>query len=136
LWKLIGRKQSLWVKWVSTVKLKTTSIWEIESTNSDSWGWKNMLMLRDKIKPFVRYKVGNGKYTSAWHDKWCSIGTLDRFITKSFRFAGALSKSLEPISSVVFACEFKIYALLVDSDVDEARLVVDFDVVQVRLSTL
>ncbi|GJX12930.1 hypothetical protein Tco_0204688 [Tanacetum coccineum] len=82
LWKLIERKESLWVKWVNTIKLKNTSIWVTESTNSDSWGWKNMLLIRDKIKPFVSYKIGDGKDTSIWHDKGCNIGPLDRFITK------------------------------------------------------
>ncbi|GJW99432.1 RNA-directed DNA polymerase, eukaryota, reverse transcriptase zinc-binding domain protein [Tanacetum coccineum] len=36
LWKLIERKESLWVKWVNTVKFKNTSIREVESINSDS----------------------------------------------------------------------------------------------------
>ncbi|GJW00473.1 RNA-directed DNA polymerase, eukaryota, reverse transcriptase zinc-binding domain protein [Tanacetum coccineum] len=81
LWKIIDRKESLWVNWVNTVKLKSTSIWEIESSTSDSWGWKNILLIRDKIKPFVWYKIGNGKDTSMWHDKWCNIGPLDRFIS-------------------------------------------------------
>nr|GEY62351.1 hypothetical protein [Tanacetum cinerariifolium] len=55
---------------------------EIDSSNSDSWGWKNMLLIRDKIKPFVRYKIEDGKDTLMWHDKWCNIGPLDRFISK------------------------------------------------------
>nr|GEW90959.1 hypothetical protein [Tanacetum cinerariifolium] len=38
LWKLIDKKESLWVKWVSTVKLKGTSIWEAETDNNDSHG--------------------------------------------------------------------------------------------------
>ncbi|GJS52904.1 RNA-directed DNA polymerase, eukaryota, reverse transcriptase zinc-binding domain protein [Tanacetum coccineum] len=81
LWKIIDRKESLWVKWVNTVKLKSTSIGEIESSNSDSWGWKNMFLIRDKIKPFVRYRIRNGRDTSMWHDKWYNIGPLDRFIS-------------------------------------------------------
>ncbi|GJR34250.1 RNA-directed DNA polymerase, eukaryota, reverse transcriptase zinc-binding domain protein [Tanacetum coccineum] len=38
LWKLIDKMESLWVKWVNTVKLKGKSIWEGESTNNDSHG--------------------------------------------------------------------------------------------------
>ncbi|GJW86813.1 RNA-directed DNA polymerase, eukaryota, reverse transcriptase zinc-binding domain protein [Tanacetum coccineum] len=30
LWKLIERKESLWVKWVNTIKLKNLSIWEVD----------------------------------------------------------------------------------------------------------
>ncbi|GKE18844.1 hypothetical protein Tco_1426421 [Tanacetum coccineum] len=40
-----------------------------------------MLMLRDKVKPRVLYKIGNGRDTSAWHDKWCQMGPLDRIVS-------------------------------------------------------
>ncbi|GJZ80917.1 hypothetical protein Tco_0645911 [Tanacetum coccineum] len=81
LWKLIERKESLWVKWVNTIKLKNLSIWEVDHSINDSWGWKNMLMLRDKVKPHVFYKIGNGKNISAWHDKWCQMGPLDKIVS-------------------------------------------------------
>ncbi|GJY52457.1 RNA-directed DNA polymerase, eukaryota, reverse transcriptase zinc-binding domain protein [Tanacetum coccineum] len=68
--KLLGNKrESLWVKWVNTVKLKGKSIWEAESTDNDSHSWKELMKIRDKIKPFVLFKVGNGKSISGWHDK-------------------------------------------------------------------
>nr|GEW45210.1 65-kDa microtubule-associated protein 8 isoform X1 [Tanacetum cinerariifolium] len=51
------------------VKLTDKSFWEVERAISDSWGWKNMLDIRDKIKPFVPYKIGDGKSIFAWHDK-------------------------------------------------------------------
>ncbi|GKC48510.1 RNA-directed DNA polymerase, eukaryota, reverse transcriptase zinc-binding domain protein [Tanacetum coccineum] len=80
---IVDRKESRWVKWVNTVKLKSTSIWEIEGSNNDSWGWRNMLLVREKVKPFVSYKVRNGKDISVWHDKWCQLGPLDRLFSKS-----------------------------------------------------
>ncbi|GKC31512.1 hypothetical protein Tco_1038806 [Tanacetum coccineum] len=42
------------VKWVSTVKLKGKSIWEAEVNNNDneSHGWKELMRIRDKIKPY------------------------------------------------------------------------------------
>ncbi|GJZ15925.1 hypothetical protein Tco_0551602 [Tanacetum coccineum] len=81
IWKIIENKESLWVKWVNTVKLKNKSFWEIDGNSTDSWGWKNMLKIRDKIKPYVFYEVGNGNSISAWYDKWCDQGPLNRFIT-------------------------------------------------------
>nr|GEU49747.1 hypothetical protein [Tanacetum cinerariifolium] len=80
LWKLIDKKESLWVKWVSTVKLKGKSIWEVGIDNSDGHGWKELMRIRDKIKPYVKFKIGNGRSISVWHDKWCDLGPLDRFI--------------------------------------------------------
>ncbi|GJT58610.1 RNA-directed DNA polymerase, eukaryota, reverse transcriptase zinc-binding domain protein, partial [Tanacetum coccineum] len=80
LWKLIDKKESLWVKWVSTVKLKGKSIWEAEINNNDSHGWKELMRIRDKIKPYVKFRIGDGKSIFVWHDKWCDQGPLDRFI--------------------------------------------------------
>ncbi|GJW36209.1 RNA-directed DNA polymerase, eukaryota, reverse transcriptase zinc-binding domain protein, partial [Tanacetum coccineum] len=81
LWKVIEDKESLWVKWVNVVKLKQKSLWEISLNTNDSWGWKNMLDLRDKIKEFVLYKVGNGEKISIWHDKWCEQGPLINIVS-------------------------------------------------------
>ncbi|GJV17832.1 RNA-directed DNA polymerase, eukaryota, reverse transcriptase zinc-binding domain protein [Tanacetum coccineum] len=39
-----------------------------------------MLELRDKMKPFVVYKIRNGKKTSLWYDKWCSIAPIKDII--------------------------------------------------------
>ncbi|GKD61002.1 hypothetical protein Tco_1298511 [Tanacetum coccineum] len=74
LWKLIDKNESLWVKCVNTVKLKGKSIWEAESNNNDSHGWKKLMKIRDKIKPYVMFRIGDGK--SIWHNKWCKIGGL------------------------------------------------------------
>ncbi|GJR90208.1 hypothetical protein Tco_0214219 [Tanacetum coccineum] len=40
-----------------------------------------MLDLRDKIKEFVLYKVGNGEKISIWHDKWCEQGPLINIVS-------------------------------------------------------
>nr|GEV56184.1 hypothetical protein [Tanacetum cinerariifolium] len=76
-WKNVCRPK---VKWVSTVKLKGKSIWEAEIDNNDSHGWKELIRIRDKIKPYVIFKIRDGKSISVWHDKWCDQGPLDRFI--------------------------------------------------------
>ncbi|GJW79885.1 RNA-directed DNA polymerase, eukaryota, reverse transcriptase zinc-binding domain protein [Tanacetum coccineum] len=47
LWKIIEGKESLWVKWVNIVKLKQYSLWEVSLNANDSWGWKNMMDLRE-----------------------------------------------------------------------------------------
>nr|GEV87373.1 RNA-directed DNA polymerase, eukaryota, reverse transcriptase zinc-binding domain protein [Tanacetum cinerariifolium] len=80
LWKLIYKNESLWVKCVNRVKLKGKSIWEAKIDKNDSHGWKEFIGIRDKIKPYVIFKIGDGKSISVWHDKWCDQGPLDRFI--------------------------------------------------------
>ncbi|GKE79138.1 RNA-directed DNA polymerase, eukaryota, reverse transcriptase zinc-binding domain protein, partial [Tanacetum coccineum] len=82
LWKIIEDKESLWVKWVNVVKLKGRSIWEIEDCQNDSWGWKQLLGIRDLIKSHVKYKVGNGSKVFMWYDNWSNLGPFEKIIPK------------------------------------------------------
>ncbi|GKA65320.1 RNA-directed DNA polymerase, eukaryota, reverse transcriptase zinc-binding domain protein [Tanacetum coccineum] len=88
-----GRKKSLWVKWVNVIKLKGKSIWETECCHNDSWRWKFLLEIRNKIKPYVKYKIGNGKGVSMWYDNWSNIGPLNNIIPKSARNAARMKDS-------------------------------------------
>ncbi|GKA02749.1 hypothetical protein Tco_0675530 [Tanacetum coccineum] len=69
-------KESSWVKWVNVVKLKRTSIWDIEISHGDSCEWKKLLGLRSNIKNHVFYSVGSGKNVSMWFDRWDIKGPL------------------------------------------------------------
>ena len=57
VWNLATKKDSLWVKRIHTVKLRGKSFWEVEVDNNDSWGWKNILKVRDKIRERIMYKI-------------------------------------------------------------------------------
>ncbi|GKD27234.1 hypothetical protein Tco_1233448 [Tanacetum coccineum] len=81
LWNIAAKKDSMWVKWIHEERLKGTSIWKAETDVNASWGWKNLLKLRDKIVQHVYYKIGNGKKTSVWYDTWHELCPLDQFIT-------------------------------------------------------
>ncbi|GJT35154.1 RNA-directed DNA polymerase, eukaryota, reverse transcriptase zinc-binding domain protein [Tanacetum coccineum] len=72
LWNVIVKKESLWVKWINTVKLKDRSIWEIDIKDSDSGTWKAMLNLRSNIRESVWKKLGDGRSTNSRFDKWCN----------------------------------------------------------------
>ncbi|GJV62999.1 RNA-directed DNA polymerase, eukaryota, reverse transcriptase zinc-binding domain protein [Tanacetum coccineum] len=50
-----SKKDSLWVKWVTIVKLKGRSVWEMEKHNNDSWMWKSLLDLRSKVSQMRIY---------------------------------------------------------------------------------
>ncbi|GJU59704.1 RNA-directed DNA polymerase, eukaryota, reverse transcriptase zinc-binding domain protein [Tanacetum coccineum] len=81
LWHLATNKQSLWVKWVNVVKLKGKSIWVVNEEVSDSWGWRNILRIREDVRKYLVMKIGNGGNTSVIYDNWSSIGVLQSFIT-------------------------------------------------------
>ncbi|GJW89182.1 RNA-directed DNA polymerase, eukaryota, reverse transcriptase zinc-binding domain protein [Tanacetum coccineum] len=58
------------------------SVWDIDIDVNDSWGWKKLIELRDRIKPHIFHNIGNGKSTSVWYDKWHQLGPLSNIITR------------------------------------------------------
>lgn len=81
LWHVASDKNSLWVKWVNTVKLKGRNVWAVNEDVNDSWSWRTILKIRDEVKEFCVMKVGNGCRTSVWFDNWSNIGPLHSIIT-------------------------------------------------------
>ncbi|GKC05518.1 RNA-directed DNA polymerase, eukaryota, reverse transcriptase zinc-binding domain protein, partial [Tanacetum coccineum] len=81
IWKIIAKKEGLWVKWVNLVKLKGKSFWVIEEEAGDSGTWKALLELRNKIRPYTFHQIGNGEDVSMWNDNCCDLGHLKQFVT-------------------------------------------------------
>lgn len=81
LWHVVMDKNFLWVKWISTVKLKCKSVWAVNEDNNDSWSWRNILRLRNEVNDFMVMQVGNGRKASMWFDNWSSIGAMHKFIS-------------------------------------------------------
>nr|GEU83373.1 RNA-directed DNA polymerase, eukaryota, reverse transcriptase zinc-binding domain protein [Tanacetum cinerariifolium] len=73
-------KNTLWVKWVKMVKLRGESIWEVQKGANDSWMWKCLLELRNKIRKHTFKVLGDGKNTKFWVDQWNSEGILSEII--------------------------------------------------------
>ncbi|GJY93689.1 hypothetical protein Tco_0509471 [Tanacetum coccineum] len=88
---LVAKKDSLWVKWVTIVKLKGRSVWEMEKHNNDSWMWKSLLDLRSKVRKHMQYKVGNGCLVSMWHDQWSMLPPLDSILSRREIYAAGFS---------------------------------------------
>ena len=94
LWHVACDKDSLWVKWVNTVKLKGRSVWEITDDSSDSWGWRNLLKIREEVRDFCVMKIGNGCKASVWYDNWSQYGPLSSFITNRDLYNAWLSSNM------------------------------------------
>ncbi|GKB18046.1 RNA-directed DNA polymerase, eukaryota, reverse transcriptase zinc-binding domain protein [Tanacetum coccineum] len=82
LWQVAMEKESVWVKWISVEKLKGRSVWVINEEANDSWGWKNILKLRDEVRGHIVMKIGNGEKAKVVYDNWSSVGILQYFITQ------------------------------------------------------
>ncbi|XP_075091932.1 uncharacterized protein LOC142172066 [Nicotiana tabacum] len=51
LWQLIDKQDSLWVKWVHGIYMKTnTSIWNHKPPLDSSWYWRKLNSLKDEMK--------------------------------------------------------------------------------------
>ncbi|GJX07012.1 hypothetical protein Tco_0194944 [Tanacetum coccineum] len=77
LWNIASNKESLWVRWIHTYKLRGRTIWDIQPKSDMSWGWQ----LCEFVKPFFWVQIGNGLNTSLWYDRWCSLSPLSRFLS-------------------------------------------------------
>ncbi|GJU18554.1 hypothetical protein Tco_1146520 [Tanacetum coccineum] len=76
IWSILTHKESLWVKWVHTYKLKDRSFWDVPCRGDVSWEWHKLLQIRPIIRPFIWHKINNGKSTSAWFDRWADVCPL------------------------------------------------------------
>ncbi|GKB64967.1 hypothetical protein Tco_0921153 [Tanacetum coccineum] len=91
LWNVASRQESLWVKWINVVKLKKMSVWDITADSKDSWGWKCLLKLRTWVSEHMRYRIGDGKSNSVWHDNWNNETSLSNVISKKEIFYAGFS---------------------------------------------
>ncbi|GKA39579.1 hypothetical protein Tco_0732130 [Tanacetum coccineum] len=70
VWKIVTRKDSLWVKWIHAYKLKKRSFLDVKMASNVSWGWRKLLQIRSILRPHFWHELGNGRSTSAWFDTW------------------------------------------------------------------
>ncbi|GJW04780.1 RNA-directed DNA polymerase, eukaryota, reverse transcriptase zinc-binding domain protein [Tanacetum coccineum] len=56
-------------------------LWDMKVRDSFSWNLKQILKLRDSVRKFVGYKIGNGIDCFVWYDRWHSNGPLCRLIS-------------------------------------------------------
>ncbi|GJU84292.1 RNA-directed DNA polymerase, eukaryota, reverse transcriptase zinc-binding domain protein [Tanacetum coccineum] len=81
VWNIAIKKDTLWVKWAYSIKLRGKNIWEISVDSVDSWGWKNLLIIIDLIRSNVKSIIGNGIDTSIWFNNWSSSSQLFQFLS-------------------------------------------------------
>ncbi|XP_022019347.1 uncharacterized protein LOC110919383 [Helianthus annuus] len=101
IWSLLTNRESLWVKWIHSYRIRYRNFWDVPIKSNITWSWRKMLNLRPCIRDHIRIKMGDGKNTSAWFDKWDAVCPISRFITpRSIANAGL---SMNARVAVIFA---------------------------------
>ncbi|XP_022030699.1 uncharacterized protein LOC110931622 [Helianthus annuus] len=81
IWSILSKRESLWVDWVHSYRLRGKSFWACNTPSSCCWSWRKIIQLRPEMRSFVWAEIGNGLSTSAWFDSWSNIGPLFQFFT-------------------------------------------------------
>ncbi|GJT78337.1 putative reverse transcriptase domain-containing protein [Tanacetum coccineum] len=99
IWKLLSLKESLWVQWIHSYKLKNRSFWDIPYRGNMSWGWRKILQLRPLIRNFIWYCIGDGSHVSMWFGRWCNASPLSSIISSRdiFRVGWNLSTKVRDL---------------------------------------
>ncbi|GJY37828.1 hypothetical protein Tco_0424192 [Tanacetum coccineum] len=93
IWKLLSRKESLWVQWIHAYKLRGRNFWDLPYRGNMTWGWRNILKLRPVIRQFIWHNLGDGLGTSLWYDRWCNQSPLAEFVSTRDMYSEGFSTS-------------------------------------------
>ncbi|XP_022024386.1 uncharacterized protein LOC110924699 [Helianthus annuus] len=81
IWSILVKRESLWVEWVHSYRLKGHSFWTCKAVATTCCSWRKLLQLRPLIRSYIWSNLGNGSNTSAWFDWWSHLGPLGNFLT-------------------------------------------------------
>lgn len=70
IWRLITRPNSLVSKVLKAKHFPKHSVFTCKIHSNTSWIWQSIMAARDMVDKGLRRKIGNGKSTNIWVDKW------------------------------------------------------------------
>ncbi|GJX37778.1 putative gag-pol polyprotein [Tanacetum coccineum] len=132
IWCILINKESLWVQWIHSYKLKGRIFWDMPCLGDASWGWRKLLQIRPHVRPFIWHKINNGMSTSMWFDRWADPCPLrDMIMVRNIVCSGfSLSSTVSDLISngswrwphdwsSRFSNVFNIYVPDINSDLDD-----------------
>ncbi|KAK7245643.1 hypothetical protein RIF29_40491 [Crotalaria pallida] len=51
IWQFGSNTECLWIKWISSIYLKDIDFWNYIPKSNDSWQWKQLIKIRDRLRP-------------------------------------------------------------------------------------
>lgn len=70
VWKILNKDNTIWMNLVEAKYLKGARLLDCYPRPTDSPTWKGILKCTDLIKPYFRWRIGNGEGISFWYDNW------------------------------------------------------------------
>ncbi|GKB45320.1 hypothetical protein Tco_0896073 [Tanacetum coccineum] len=66
------------------------SIWDVSEDKKASWGWNNLLAMRDRVRAHFKFCIGNRKKTMMWHDHLIGCEEITKTINHRVVYEGKL----------------------------------------------
>jgi hypothetical protein len=76
IWNLFACAGSIWVAWIKMYLLKGRSFWSVNIPQDCFWCWRSLLKLRNIVRDFIFFEVGDGQNIHLWFDNWHPCGVL------------------------------------------------------------
>ncbi|GJT55366.1 RNA-directed DNA polymerase, eukaryota, reverse transcriptase zinc-binding domain protein [Tanacetum coccineum] len=109
-WKTICKPKKYGGLGLKDISLKDMSVWVVHKEVSDSWGWKNLLGIRDVVLQHIKYEIGNGKKTFMWYDNWSGMGPLINCITHRSLYDARIGRS-STVADICVECSSIVKSL-------------------------
>ncbi|XP_021996267.1 uncharacterized protein LOC110893468 [Helianthus annuus] len=81
IWSILKQRESLWVQWIHSYRLRGRNFWFCKESSTCSWSWRKILQLRPLVKEHIWSSLGAGTSISVWYDSWCHLGPLSNFLS-------------------------------------------------------
>ncbi|KAJ0479479.1 putative RNA-directed DNA polymerase [Helianthus annuus] len=81
IWSILKQRDSLWVQWIHSYRLRDRNFWNCKETTNCGWSWRKILQLRPLVKEHIWSSLGAGTTISAWYDSWCHLGPLSNILS-------------------------------------------------------
>lgn len=76
VWKILRKENTVWQQLVQAKYLKAGNVLQYQVKPGDSATWKGIIRCVGLIKPFLRWRIGDGQSISFWYDNWLGDGAI------------------------------------------------------------
>lgn len=82
IWMLFFLKDSVWSSWFTKTILagNLKNLWIINTKQKHSWLRNKLIKVRDRVYPWIKLIVGNGRSCSFWFSNWSPFENINSYL--------------------------------------------------------